>query len=123
MSLQIALSFELNAGIVHLAGSTGGNAEILCDNPLQYPIFLPAVLPLYLSTVASYMRYVKQRIAAVTSQLQSNVSVPDIIMIKYKFTNSCNEAVELVTKELALKSLSVRYNVGKSNFNWPPPQY
>lgn len=112
------------AGIVHLAGSTGGNAEILCDNPLQYPIFLPAVLPLYLSTVASYMRYVMERTAAVTNSLRVNVSENDAMMrVKYRFTNSCNEAVETVKKELALKSLNVRYNAGKSRFNWPPLQY
>mmetsp|Transcript_3427 Transcript_3427/g.5139 ORF Transcript_3427/g.5139 Transcript_3427/m.5139 type:complete len:262 (+) Transcript_3427:122-907(+) len=110
-------------GIVHLAGSTGGNAEILCDNPLQYPIFLPAVLPLYLSTVASYMRYIMHRTTAGTSPFLPNISEADIMRVKYRFSNSCNEAVEIVAKELASKSLSVRYNAGKGRFSWPPLPY
>lgn len=110
-------------GIIHLAGSTGGNAEILCDNPLQYPVFLPVVLPLYLSTVASYMQYVQTKTAK-GNPLQKWPNKSEILSsIKYKFTNSCNEAVETITKALELQSLSVKYNAGRGRFVWPPSLY
>lgn len=96
----------------------GDRAEILCENPLQYPLFLPAVVPLYLSVVSSYMRRVKDKLDGYF--FEGNFSQNNF---KFQFSNSCNEAVEIVKAELKSKTISVSYNPGRGRFIWPPPAF
>ena len=91
-------------GIVHLAGTTHADPEHLCRYPLQYPLFLTGVLPLYLSVVHTFMsRYPRFQ--------ETDFRLP---------TSSCVTAVATVQTELHRLSLSVRFNPGHGKFVWPP---
>eukprot|EP01034_Spumella_vulgaris_P032003 gene32003-39535_t len=44
-------------GIIHFAGTTHGDAEMLCRDPLQYPVLLlSGVVPLYLSVMSAFQK-------------------------------------------------------------------
>jgi hypothetical protein len=86
---------------VHFAGTTHADAGHLCREPLQYPMFLPSVLPLYLSVVRAFET---QRPA----YLFSAFSLP---------TNSCAKAVPVVQAELERQKLKA---IVTGPFTWPP---
>ncbi len=91
-------------GIVHLAGTTHGDAEMLCREPLKYPVFLSAVVPLYLSVMASYRR-----------------ACP---ATHYPVSATCSQAVKSVVTALASQQgqpIPVTYSAGRGKFTWPPP--
>eukprot|EP00598_Pedospumella_elongata_P007347 CAMPEP_0184985472 /NCGR_PEP_ID=MMETSP1098-20130426/14132_1 /TAXON_ID=89044 /ORGANISM="Spumella elongata, Strain CCAP 955/1" /LENGTH=404 /DNA_ID=CAMNT_0027509561 /DNA_START=32 /DNA_END=1246 /DNA_ORIENTATION=- len=89
-------------GIVHFAGTTRGDAEHLCREPLKYPIFLNAAVPLYLSVAHSFAT----KLAKCPLRIQNS---------------SCASAVPIVKAELSRQRLEVRYNPGVGGFSWPPP--
>eukprot|EP01038_Epipyxis_sp_PR26KG_P015900 gene15900-21563_t len=62
------LENEMTLGILHFAGMIGGDAELLCRYPLQYPILLSAALPLFLSSVHSFI-----------NSCQSNTTIPSYL--------------------------------------------
>jgi Glycosyl transferase family 8 len=88
-------------GVVHLAGSTGGRSTRLCDAPLQYPLFLPAVVPLFLSITSQFLK------------LHSGA-------LNVSFSATCVSAVTDVRSELVRRKVVVKYNPGVGLFNWPP---
>ena len=91
------------AGIVHFAGTTQGNAERLCHEALKYPLFIPAVVPLYLSVVVSFQ-----------------LKCPASSQWNYS-SGACNRAVKEVADYAAANSISIQYNPGRcKNFSWPP---
>lgn len=89
-------------GIVHFAGTTRGDAEHLCREPLKYPIFLNAAVPLYLSIAHSFA----------TKHAKCPLRIQN---------SSCASAVPIVKAELSRQRLEVRYNPGVGGFTWPPP--
>ena len=164
--LVTILILIFGTGIIHLAGSVGVQAQLLCENPMQYPLFLPAVLPLYLSMVSSFMHHVhdtfhylwnntthsihnSRSISTGSISNESsyynvhwkNISSPssswslppsgwDIpvaltstINHKILFSNSCNEAVDMVSQELKNRSISTLFRFSKGLLAWPPPPY
>jgi hypothetical protein len=90
--------------VVHFAGTTHGDVELLCREPLRYPVLLPAALPLYLSVLGSYHKE-----CPVTS---------------YPVSGVCRSAVAVVLRMLQADSdgraTAVRYNPGRGRFTWPP---
>lgn len=89
-------------GIVHFAGSTFGDMELLCREPLKYPIFISGAVPLFLSVTQSY-----------NMKCQANDQ-------HFKFKPVCAEAVQELAVHLKANSLSVSYNPGLGSFIWPP---
>ena len=87
-------------GIVHFAGTTHGDAEMLCHEPLRYPLYLSAAMPLYLSIVASFQR-----------------SYPNS---SHRFSNRCKEAIAEIESAIQEFNVTVKYNPGLGNFTWPP---
>lgn len=85
-------------GIVHFAGSTGGDATRLCRKP-YYPLFKNAVQPLYLSVVSSFQR-----------------AFPDLFSSCDDLYIVCATCREILKKEVKEEM----YNPGKGNFRWPP---
>jgi len=100
-------------GIVHLAGSTNGHIETICHDPLRYPLFLPNVVPLYLSIIHSYM----QKCEAYATH-EGHIT-------PYSFSGACSTAIHAVSEHLALALASadgggaVNYNPGLGPFGWP----
>lgn len=150
--------FPHHLGIIHLAGSVGSQAQLLCENPMQYPLFLPVVLPLYLSMVSSFMHDIEDtyhhhlwnttrhnstssmnftgimnnnELKNLSSPTPSNSSSPcdvtaaltSITRYKIMFSNSCNEAVDMVSHELQNKSISTSFRSSKGIVPWPPIPY
>ena len=92
------LSDGKTTGIIHLAGTTHGDAGHLCDHPLLYPKFLPAVLPLYLAIIRSFHE------VHPTEQLHS--------------LKSCSDAVKQLKKAQSANALRINYNPGKGAFSF-----
>lgn len=90
-------------GIVHFAGTTGGQAERLCQDPLQYPLFHRAVIPLYLSVVSSF-----------------SLVCPSSA---FKFSNLCFEAIRAFQKAIPVLHINITYNTGLGLFSWPPRNF
>eukprot|EP01041_Mallomonas_annulata_P004723 gene4723-9377_t len=88
-------------GIIHFAGVTHGDAQRLCYEPLRYPIFLKAVLPLYLSVIASF-----QSICPAAKALFTHCNLTD--------------AVKVVVDELKANGSWASFHPGIGKFNWPP---
>ena len=113
----MSLLEEQQLGIIHFAGTTGGDAELLCRNPLQYPMLLPSATPLYLSMVASYMnKLCRNRGTTINGTTIGHTC-------DYLFTDVCLTAVRTVSEELRSKDVRVRYNPGRGVFPWPPRPY
>ena len=89
------------SGIIHFAGTTHGDAELLCNAPLLHPLFLPAVTPLYLSIVTS---------------LQKSCPAARPLF------KTCNvtESVQILSGAMASTGMTVRYSPGPGGFSWPP---
>lgn len=99
---------------------------MLCDNPLQYPLFLHGVIPLYLSMASAYMRLVDGIVGRSNTSISSSGWSAEWVQqlpFQFRFTNSCNAAVEATLKELAAQRVLVQYNPGRGRFGWPPPPY
>jgi len=97
-------------GVLHLAGSTSGHIETICQDPLRYPLFLPNAVPLYLSVIYSYM----QKCSAYAKQNGQ--------MTPFSFSNACNTAIDLVTAHIESAADGggvVNYNPGLGPFGWP----
>jgi hypothetical protein len=88
-------------GVVHFAGSTRADAELLCREPLQYPLFLTGAVPLFLSVAHSFA----------SKHPQCPLKVRN---------SSCAAAVPVVAQELARLNLVATYNPGLGGFSWPP---
>ena len=89
------------AGIVHFAGTTQGDAGLLCREPLKYPVFLQSVVPLYLSVVQSFHQKCPH----------SEFRIPN---------RSCELAVPIVQDELTRLKIAAKFNPGNGKFIWPP---
>jgi hypothetical protein len=142
---------------------------------MQYPLFLPAVLPRYLIMVSTFMHHIHETYhylwnsttrsmynmsssistnftgsmnngshsseysVNLTSLAQVNSSLPppplpvaeldipaalaSIIQHKILFSNSCNEAVEMVSQELKNRNFSTSFRSSKGLLPWPPSPY
>jgi len=89
---------------VHFAGTTRADAEHLCREPIKYPIFLTAAVPLYLSIAHSFN----------VMRAQCPLRV---------LNTSCGDAVPVVQEELTRLKLGVKYNPGLGGFTWPPGKF
>lgn len=98
--MTVSLFFKC-LGIVHFAGTTRADAEHLCREPIKYPVFLTAAVPLYLSIAHSFN----------TKHAQCPLRTQN---------SSCASAVPIVQEELARLKLEVKYNPGLGSFSWPP---
>ena len=86
-------------GIIHFAGTSHGDAEMLCNDPFQYQVFIKHAMPLYLKAIQSFQK-----------------SCPHSI---WKFM-TCNitNTINIVKKELKALNITVSYNAGRSGFDW-----
>lgn len=98
-SRSIQLLSRDMTGIIHFAGTTHGDALMLCKHPLQYPTFLTAVIPLYLMTIKSFQ---------------------DTCPASIWNFNDCNitYAIDLVRSEVARLNVTISYNGGLGKFRW-----
>ena len=93
---SIQLLSDGETGIVHLAGTTHGDAGHLCEHSMQYPNFFPAVLPLYLAIIRSF------------HEKHPNEQL--------KALKSCLEAMDRLKKAQHGNAVRIKYNPGKGNF-------
>lgn len=100
--IQLLINYCFSLGIVHFAGAVKSDANRLCEDPLQYPVFLPSVLPLYLSIVNSF----QQRCPSST----------------YRPSAACQKSVKIVQDHFFYKVMKPKYNPGRGKFSWPPHQ-
>lgn len=115
-------------GIVHFAGTTGGNAERLCQDPMQYPLFSTAVIPLYLSIVHSYNNTATKRFQAYQEEhantykrarsdekgaAASNITI-DSIQWSWRYGDLCNRAEARYRRAIKEERIRVRYNPGRA---------
>lgn len=97
---SILLLEKNELGVVHFAGSTYGDETSMCKRPTQYPHFLSAVMPLYLSIV--------------TALHKSCPAIP------WKMKEVCAEGVVKLQQRLIDDNITVSYNPGRGKFTWPP---
>lgn len=88
-------------GIVHFAGVTHGDSQLLCYEPLRYQSFTKSVVPLYLSILSSFERH-----CPIAKQLLPYCNV--------------TEAVRIVEEFHRINGSKVVYNPGHGAFKWPP---
>lgn len=86
-------------GIIHFAGTTGGDAERLCQDPLQYPLFSAAVMPLYLSVVHAF----------------NSSKCPENESEVFRFSSLCSDAITSLADHLKKNNVIVNYNPGLSS--------
>ena len=90
------LSDGRTTGIIHLAGTTHGDAGHLCEQPLSYPSFLPAVLPLYLAVIKSF------------HALYPNEHFSSL--------QSCLDAIDKIKEIHRANAIHSKYNIGRGSF-------
>lgn len=111
------LTNTLATGIVHFAGTTHGDGLFFCKAPLQYPIFIADVAPLYLSIASSFANYIAscstsdpppngysgQYGSSLFSQCSSNTSFSTIEKLTHSYLSipgeQCNDAVQQLQRE------------------------
>jgi hypothetical protein len=89
-------------GILHFAGSAQGRSEFLCADPLKYPLFLSAAMPLLLSVVHSFLK----KCGGVSEVLSNSLRL-------------CVDAVPIVQQELSNLKIHPKFEPGRGNFRWP----
>jgi lipopolysaccharide biosynthesis glycosyltransferase len=114
------------SGIVHFAGTTGGNAEVLCKDPMQYPLLANAAMPLYLSIIHSYNNTAQKRVLGSSGDLQDNMNDTkvngdiDSISWQWRYGSVCADAVDFLKRGLKKDKITVKFNPGAGQFTWPP---
>lgn len=135
-------------GIIHLAGSTFGVPLLSCYEPLRYPIFIPAVVPLYLQVISSLSRHCPILTNRKNGNSRNNSSVYDHSTNKTDKTISrddksirnyggnkdrnnitndpwiipieCSHAIEELRGAQQRGEVKIKYHPGKSKeFSWP----
>jgi lipopolysaccharide biosynthesis glycosyltransferase len=134
-------------GIIHLAGSTSGVPLLSCYEPLRYPIFVPAVVPLYLQIISSLSR----RCPTLNSRKDGSKSNSSIVIHNAKNNNrnmsrddksirtyggnrnnvtkdddlwtipiECSHAIDELKEAEKKGAVKIEYHPGKSSeFGWP----
>jgi len=136
------LTNTLATGIVHFAGTTHGDGLFFCKAPLQYPIFIADVAPLYLSIASAFSNYMNT-VSSPNSPNSSTIATINTLTKSYLYIPSeqCNNAIKQLQREHRLnyrisknnllvkitstsKIIPGRFNPGlnKLEFTWPPIQ-
>jgi lipopolysaccharide biosynthesis glycosyltransferase len=103
-------------GIIHFAGSTFGVPLLSCYEPLRYPIFIPAVVPLYLQIISSLSR----QCPILNTGNRKDGSSKDNSSITIHNTNSNNRNMSRDDKSIRTYGGN-RNNVTKDNDLWTIP--
>jgi hypothetical protein len=103
--------------VIHLAGTTHGDAEYLCRYPLDIPMFVHAVVPIYLRLVASFEKLYQSKVNVLRSK-KTSAGFSDSFSRLFETCHRAHGELQSYMNNSSEVVLSDK--IGAEWFSWPP---